>query len=127
MEELIKQYKETGPCEVHVDKVVSSWDDRFSISQWHEEYRLIEQLQLLKEEAYGVTISKQQAEEIITKSKLLPVKSTMFRNAKTWRNRENIVREKDRIEGLLKDKEDPQEIRVLSEIVREFEEALKHI
>lgn len=124
MEELIKEFKETGNCIVDVDKVISSWNDKFCISQWHEEYRLIEYIELYKEDAHKVGISKEQALEIIEKLKLLPIRSSFFRSATTWRSKSNIVSEKNRIENLLKDKTDFQEIKVLRDVISEFSEAL---
>ena len=124
MEELIKTFNETGNCEVDTDKVANAWNDKFSISQWHDEYRLIEYIELFKEEAYKITISKEQAMEIIEKVKLLPIQSSFFRNGKTWRSESNIISEKNRIENLLKDKTDVQEIRVLRDVISEFNGAL---
>lgn len=125
MEEFIKTFRDTGNCEVDTDKIANDWNDRFSISQWHDEYRFIEQIKLFEEEAYKVTISKEQALEIIDKAKLLPVKSSLFRHGITWRSKSNIISDKNRIENLLKDKTDFQEIKVLRDVINEFNSALK--
>lgn len=126
MEELIKDFKDTGNCIIDIDKVISAWNDKFCISQWHEEYRLIEYIELYKEDAYKVGISKEQAMEIIEKLKLLPIRSSLFRYATTWRSKNNIISEKIRIENLLKNKTDFQEIKVLRDVISEFNEALSN-
>ncbi len=125
MEEFITLFKDTGPCEVDVAKVVAAWTNAFSISQHKDEYRLIEQLMMYEEECFKVTISKEQALEIIANLKLLPIKSSFFRNATTWRTESNILSETKRLEKLLPDT--TGEIRsVLLEALSEFNEALKH-
>ncbi len=123
MKKLIKTFNETGNCEVYTDKVASAWDDRFSISQWKDEYRLIKQVKLFEEASAKVTISKEQAMEIIEKVKLLPIQS-MFPSGKTWRTANNIISERNRISGLLKDKTDSEVIRVLNDHIHHFNEAL---
>ena len=78
MQELIKEFKETGPCLVDVEKVVSAWNDKFFISQYQDKYTLIEQIELFKEERYKCVISEEQAVDIIKKASLLQIKSTFF-------------------------------------------------
>ncbi len=124
MDELIKNFNRTGNCEVDTDKVAKAWNDKFSISQWHDEYRLIEDIELFKEGAYKISISKEQALEIINKVKLLPIQSGFLKNAKTWRSQSNIISEKKRIENLLKDKTDQREIRHCHDIISELSAAL---
>jgi hypothetical protein len=124
MEELIKTYNETGNCEVDVDKVVNTWNDKFSISQWNKEYRLIEQIKLLEEPAYKVGISEEQALEIIFKLKLLPIQNGFFSSGKTWRSKSNIISEKERIKKIITQSNDSNQIKILSDINSEFDRAL---
>lgn len=100
MQELIKEFKETGPCVVDVEKVVSAWNDKFSISQYGDKYTLVEQVELFKEERYKVVIPEEQASEIIKKAGLLQIKSPVFSRASTYRSRSNIVSEIERLEKL---------------------------
>ncbi len=113
MKELIRKYDESGICEVDTDKVAAAWNDRFSISQFHEKYRLVEQIELFKEDAHKVAISQEQALEIIAKVNLLPIYSSLFRHGTTWRSESNIISERDRIEAAVKDSTDIDEKRVL--------------
>lgn len=122
--DIIKTFNETGICEVHVDRVVDAWNDRFSISQYNDddEYKIIKQVELFKEDAWKVTISKEQAAEIIDKLKLLPIQSSFFTRSKTWRSENSIISEKNRIENILNEK--LQEIKVIRDIIGEFNSAL---
>ena len=137
MEDLIVEFKQTGPCTVDVDKVVNAWTDEFSISQWEEEYRLIKGN---KEECAKVTITPEQAKEIISKAKLLPIKSSLFRSGVTHRSKSNIESEMKRIQGIYEQKrteyldiknplemhEKQQELGIIKSVITEFENALKH-
>ncbi len=124
MDELIKVFNETGNCEVDVAKVAAAWNDKFSISQYNDKYRLIEQIELFKESAYKINISKEQALEIIDKAKLLQIRSTFFRNTSTWRSKSNIISEISRFEQLLVDNPDSGWIKGFNKIVAEFKNAL---
>ena len=127
MEELITQFEQTGPCVVDIDKVATAWNDHFSISQYDENYRLIQQIELFKEPAYKITISKSQAFEIIEKVKLLPIRCTFLALATTWRTSSNIISEKNRLEKILDDKTGKatsEEIRVLKSIISSYETSL---
>lgn len=122
MTEFIITFFETGPCEVDCDKVVACWNDLLSISQWKEEFRLIEQVEAGKEDCRKVTISKAQAQEIISKAGLLCIQSEVFVNAKTYRSRGNIISEKKRLEAILE--QNLRDIRFLRATIDTYNQAL---
>lgn len=126
MSELVTKFSDTGICEVDIEKVKEAWDNKFHISQWHDQYRLLQQ------KGCKLTISEAQALQIIESIKLLPIKSSFFRNAITWRSESNIVSEIERLEKMLKDKmykpkktkKDLELIPALLESIREYNDAL---
>lgn len=120
MKKLITEFNQTGDCKIDVAKVVKAWNDKFSISQYHEEYRLIKQGR--GQNCAKVTISKEQAEILIDKLKLLPIQSGMLRFGKTYRTESNIISEKNRIQKILDEKQN--EIEVLRSVISEFNGAL---
>lgn len=125
MEELIKEFKETGPCLVDVEKVVSAWNNKFSISQYGDKYTLVEQIELYKEEHYKVVITEEQAIQIIEKAGLLQIKSTIFLKASTWRSKSNIISEIERFEKILNEEKLTQpEYRVLRSELQSYKQAL---
>jgi hypothetical protein len=127
MEKLILEFNETGPCKVDVTKITETWDDRFSISQWNNEYRFIKQKKLLEEPVeVKATISEDQAKELIKKVGLLPIPDSFFASGTTWRTKSNIISEKDRIQAILDKSTDTQEMRVLRDIIYSYNQALKH-
>lgn len=121
MDELIKGFQDTGPCEVYIDKVVEAWTDKFSISQYKDEYRLVEYYE--GPNCAKVTISKEQALEIIEKAKLFPIKDSVFRSGTTYRSEKNIISELARFENLKKEK--PDQIEFLNDIILQYKKALE--
>ncbi len=126
MEEFVKTFKDTGPCEVDVQKVVDSWNDKMSISQWQNDYRLIQLVELFKEEAFKLTITKDQALEIISKARLLPIQSDIFKSGITWRSESMILSEIERFKNILKESKVSEEIKVIKSVITEYEKALTH-
>jgi len=120
MKKLITEFNETGACEIDIAKVVKAWTDKFSISKYHEEYRLIKQGR--GQNASKITISKEQAVLLIDKLKLLPIQSGLLRFGKTYRTEKNIISEKNRIQKILDEKED--ELQVIRSVIDEFNCAL---
>lgn len=120
MKELIIAFNQIEVCTVDVEKVVKAWTNKFSISKYHEEYKLVKQLNVRKHEK--INISKLQAQEIIDKLGLLPIKSTLLNFAMTYRSKSNIISERDRIRGILAQKE--KEIKKLQEVLNEYNFAL---
>ncbi len=96
MEELVKKggvmedlIKKDGV--LNVDRVVASWNDRYSMFQWREKYRLLVQPQLYKPEAERLDISEAQARDIIHRLKLLPIENSFFISAVTWRSQGSVA------------------------------------
>lgn len=119
MHNLIIEFNTTGPCKVDVDKVVAGWSNEFSISRWHDDYRLIEGN---SEDCAKVTITQEQAQEIISKANLLQIKDALFKNGSTYRSKENIESELKRLKDI-KPTDKNQSI-VLAETVKSYEAAL---
>lgn len=127
MTEYIVKFQETGPCEVDVEKVAKIWNDRFCISRWHDNYRLVEYLVVGKEECYKIEITQEQAQQIIKTVNLLPIQSSLFRFGITYRTESNIVTERDRLIAIVAEKSvegNEKELKVLMEVVEEYNVAL---
>lgn len=120
MKKLIKEFNQTGNCIIDVEKVVKVWTDKFSISQYHDEYRLIKQGR--GHDCAKVSISKEQAEILIDKLKLLRIQSVMLIHGRTYRTEINIISEKNRIQKIIDEKQN--EIKVLRSFISEFNGAL---
>ncbi len=84
---------DSGPCEINIDLLAAGWNDNFFISQYNDRYSLNQQVVINEEECYKVTISKETAEKIITRIPLKCIMSGFFRNARTYRSKENIESE----------------------------------
>jgi len=85
---LIHKYKETGICEIYVDKVVDVWDDDWGISQYHEEFKLCHnnpKADNFTRTDFKIVISKQQAHELIGKMNLIDERSTVFNHGRIWK------------------------------------------
>lgn len=93
MSEIIKHAAETGPCIVDIDVLEKEWDHRFMIheamtfkpeSPYH--FRLIKYTQGGHGECdLKVTISEEQAVEIIERLNLVRTTDTFFKSMATWR------------------------------------------
>lgn len=75
---------DVGEAKIDTDILIEVWKDpRFSLSQWHNEFRLIESVG--KKTYAKMTISTDVANELISKLDLVKTPSSLFRNAATWR------------------------------------------
>lgn len=88
MDQIIKDFKETGPCEIDIDEAVKIWDKDWLISQWRNDYTLCHQN--LKSDNFTktdfkVTITKEQAHQLIDKLDLVGESSHVFASGRTWR------------------------------------------
>lgn len=93
MNKLITKFEITGECEIDVKKVVKAWNDRFVISQWHDEFTLCRHAKNagnFTKTNLKVRISKQQAKELIVELDLFPNLSEFFKNGTTWRRKIDI-------------------------------------
>lgn len=90
---VVTDFRETGECGIDVAQAAKGWNERCSISQWHDEYTLVQKLRRNTRESYSlkVRISGQQARELIAAAELVNVKSPVFRNASSWVKEEQIA------------------------------------
>lgn len=99
MKKLITEIIDNGICVVDIDKVIKTCDDRYLISKSLIGY------ELLRHESIGnyakITISKEQAEILISKLNLLPIKSVMTKNVTSYRTESGILHERKRVKKLL--------------------------
>ena len=102
MKNLITEFNQVGICKIDVEKVVKAWTDKFLISQYHEEFALIKQGR--QKNYTKVAISKEQAEILIDKLKLLPIQSGLFRHVKNYRTESGINSERDSDIKMITDK-----------------------
>jgi len=87
LESVLKTMPYTGECDVDIEKAVAIWDNSFSISQWKDQYSLVK---FYPDGDYGkVTISKEQAHELIGKLNLFDEQSPIFRSGRTWKMKVN--------------------------------------
>lgn len=85
MQEIIKVFNATGNCIIDVDALEKSWDHRFLLTQWGEEYRLVQYLRKGSSSTkIKCDISQEQANDIIKKLKLVSTQTT-FTSGKSWR------------------------------------------
>ncbi|MGL5126370.1 MAG: hypothetical protein ACRC6U_10400 [Fusobacteriaceae bacterium] len=89
MPKYIKKYNETGVCEVDLPLVVKEWDSpRWTIQQWRDEFRLHKKdLRSKTRWLLKVEISEKDAKYLIKKLNLVKIKSSIFRNAFTWKSK----------------------------------------
>lgn len=82
----IKDFKLVGECELVIDEVIKKWNKNTIIAQWHNQYRLV---QFLRKDSsitkLKVSISEEQAKELIEKLNLKSIKDSLFNNAWTWK------------------------------------------
>ena len=83
--EIIKAFKDTGPCVIDIDVLAKAWDHRFWLSQWGDDFRLIQYLRRGSPTTkIKCTISNEQARDIIKTLKLV-VSSSVFKSGFSWR------------------------------------------
>lgn len=88
MSDIIKEFKDTGPCIIDIELLKKKWDHRFVLSQWKDEFRLIQYLRRGSSSTkIKCTISTEQAKEMISKLSLEEEKSGMFSSGSTWRKK----------------------------------------
>ena len=121
---LISKFQDTGECEVYVDKVVKTWNEKtFAISQYQEEYTLIKYRLNSASTRLKCKISEAQAKEIIEKLHLAKIVNSMFRSASTYRSREHVISEIIRLAKIEAKK--IEELSFLTRCKAEFQMALK--
>lgn len=89
MKQFLNTFQETGICELKVGLLIKKWKDNFSIyTSDNKEYRFA--IDGKKGRCSRVTISEEQAVEIIKSIGLLEIKSPVFNSARTFRNKSFI-------------------------------------
>lgn len=79
-------FVDCGINKVKIDVVCKKWDERFFITSWHDsDFRLIATRKKGKMYILKLTISKEQAFEIINNLKLECMPSYTLKKAKTYR------------------------------------------
>lgn len=119
MEKFITKFQTTGLCEVNVDKLVKAWTDKFAISQYHEAYTLLRYYR--GPNFTKVQISKEQADELISRVGLLKIQSSFFRYGITYRTKSHVLLEIARFGAIVSEKE--KELEVLKEALDEYKDA----
>lgn len=87
MDKVIKIFQPTGPCEIDIEELKSVWDKSWRISKWQDEYTLLHynrNSENFTRIDFKVTISKEQANEIIQILELVEVKSDAFTSGSTF-------------------------------------------
>ena len=85
IDRVVTEYVRTGDCTVDVDRVVKQWSHLWRLTSWHKQFRLVK---FLRKDSYikrlKVHISKEQAEDIISRLCLKERKDLVLRNATYW-------------------------------------------
>ena len=86
----IVDVQSTGICKLDLNVVSKKFGEHSTISRWHEEYRLVNLRARVK-----VTISKEQAFNLIKMLNLVEYKSPIFANAGTFMTASRLERVKE--------------------------------
>lgn len=103
MKKLIKTFALTGVCEIHVDKVIKAWNDKFSISRWDDKYTLIQQGR--GENCAKCIIDPAVAHELIHKLDLQEVQSSVFKSGKSYHTKEYCRKTVEKLMKSVQEKE----------------------
>jgi len=86
IEDVFLEYQSTGPCTVDVDLLEKKWNHLWWISEYDGGFRLIKNLRRrCASTTVKVTITKEQAEEIIDRMNLERCADPLFVKAASWR------------------------------------------
>jgi hypothetical protein len=85
MKRAIIELKLTGECPIDIDKAVKHWSLLCRIYKYKDSYTLV-QLTPKGKNKLKVSISKEQAEELIKRLELKEVDSIFLNNSKTYLN-----------------------------------------
>ena len=83
---IIGKFNDTGINTVDTDLVIKKWNKTWAIAQWAAKFTLVKSVRQ-NSVMVGIKteISGEQANELITKLGLQPLKSGLFRRAFTWK------------------------------------------
>jgi len=89
MSEFIKTFNKVGICEVNVDVVCKKWNKYSFISVWNDEYTFRTSRTKYKD-CVKCRISKEQADEIIKRKKLVHIRSSIYSGVSVWVKRTGV-------------------------------------
>lgn len=120
----IKEFNQTGICILDTKKVIKDWYNAFFIATYirSESDKTYTFVIDRKRFSLKVSISEQQALEIVNALGLIHVKSTALRSAGVYRSKENILCELERITKIKHEKE--FELKTIERVIFELELAL---
>lgn len=126
MSKYITEFQQTGNSTVNVDLICKNWNDRFTISTWindkEEKYTFVVNSKRKNTRICKTQISKDQANEIVSKLALIHVKNTTFRNGGAYYSKNFIKSEVERITKIKQEKE--QELLFINRTLYMYENCL---
>jgi hypothetical protein len=126
MSKYITEFKQTGISIVNVDLICKDWNDRFTISTWindkEEKYTFVVNGKRKNTRLCKTQISKEQANEIVSKLALIHVKDNTFRSGGAYHSKNFIKSEVERITKIKQEKE--QELSFIGRILYMYERCL---
>lgn len=86
LDDVIVNFADTGNCEIDCSVVEKLWGRLWMLSQWNDEYRLIKfQRKDSPNTRIKISISSDQANEVIGRLGLVRTQSAAFVSAADWR------------------------------------------
>jgi hypothetical protein len=126
MSKYITDFQQTGNSTIDVDLICKDWNDRFVINTWNndkeEKYTFVIHGKRKNTNLCKTQISKEQANEIISKLTLVHVKSAIFKSGGAYHSKSFIKSEVERITKIKQDKE--QELSLIVEVLYMYERCL---
>lgn len=132
----VKEFNISGECELHLETILKSWNKRFYINQWKDEYALVQEglIQGAFAPKLNVRISSNDALELIQKRNLICVKSCANKTSEayelisTWYDVKTIKSKIDELKRLgTMEHHSLPERNFVQEMILRYEEALKSI
>lgn len=120
MSELLKEYNQTGNCVVDLPVLYKKWNKTFTLSQYRDDYTLSKKKG--KNGGLKVSISKEQALEIIKELQLVEIQDITFRSAKTFRSRVDVEKDIDRLSETYTEK--LQEATLIGNVIQSYRNAI---
>lgn len=127
MSKYVKEFKLTGCVTVHVDLICKKWNDKFCITTWTEldkskRYTFVVNGKRKNSDVCKVQISKEQADEIVSRLGLVYVKNYLFNSAGAYHSINFCKSEIDRIKKIKIDKE--RELDIISRLLYQYEKSV---